>query len=188
MVGGSARSDRDRGVDKGTIAAYWCCRRPPPQPSQSDAYPSRPVRIIFPRRPADRGCAYTPCRRKDSSARLGQRFIVENKPGAGTTVGTKAVAAAKPDGYVCWQPILRRSRLGRLSGGSAGYDPVTSFHSDRAVCRGLPFRRAPSSRAKTVKELVALAQPQASAPSPSATLIGQLHAPPGRTVSPERRH
>jgi tripartite-type tricarboxylate transporter receptor subunit TctC len=36
---------------------------------------------------------------QDMSARLGQQVIVENRPGAGSTIGFKAAAAAEPDGY-----------------------------------------------------------------------------------------
>jgi tripartite-type tricarboxylate transporter receptor subunit TctC len=65
----------------------------------ADGYPSRPVRWIVP---------FTPGAGTDTTARLlaqrlsdklGQQFIVENKPGAGTNVGTETVVHAAPDGY-----------------------------------------------------------------------------------------
>src|SRR5579872_5486309 len=70
-----------------------------PRTAWAEAYPARPVRIIVPVAP---GGAL------DISARLiaqwltdhmGQSFIIENRPGAGTNLGVEAVARATADGY-----------------------------------------------------------------------------------------
>ena len=65
----------------------------------AQAYPSRPVRIIVGFPPG--GGADIPARliAQWLSERLGQPFIVENRPGAGGNVGTEAVARAPSDGY-----------------------------------------------------------------------------------------
>ncbi len=68
-------------------------------PVRADDYPNRPVRIIVPTGP---GGSYDVVARlvgEQLSARLGQGFVVENKTGAGTVIGTQAAIAAKPDGY-----------------------------------------------------------------------------------------
>ena len=65
----------------------------------AQAYPSRPVRLIVPA-PAGRG--YDLAARLISqvlSERLGAPFIVDNRPGAGTNIGTETVVRAPPDGY-----------------------------------------------------------------------------------------
>jgi tripartite-type tricarboxylate transporter receptor subunit TctC len=62
-------------------------------------YPSRPVRIVVPLSPG--GFADTPARMLAPrlSEQLGRQFFVENKPGAGSTIGADFVAKAAPDGY-----------------------------------------------------------------------------------------
>jgi tripartite-type tricarboxylate transporter receptor subunit TctC len=65
----------------------------------ADAYPSRPVRLI---------CGFAPAGGNDIIARLigqwlterlGQTFIIENRPGAGTNIAAEAVISSPPDGY-----------------------------------------------------------------------------------------
>jgi len=64
------------------------------------AYPNRPVRIIVPYGPG--GVADTTMRliADKLAQKLGQQFIVDNRPGAGGIVAAKAAAQAAPDGYV----------------------------------------------------------------------------------------
>jgi tripartite-type tricarboxylate transporter receptor subunit TctC len=63
------------------------------------AYPSRPVRLIVPIAPG--GASDIPARLIGQwlSERLGQPFIIENRPGAGNNIGTEAVVRAPADGY-----------------------------------------------------------------------------------------
>ena len=65
----------------------------------AQAYPSRPVRMVVPLSPG--GFADTPTRMLAPrlSEQLGRQFFVENKPGAGGTIGADFVAKAPPDGY-----------------------------------------------------------------------------------------
>jgi len=67
--------------------------------SFSQAYPSRPVRIVVPLSPG--GFADTPTRMllPRLSAALGRQVFVENKPGAGGSIGAAEVAKSPPDGY-----------------------------------------------------------------------------------------
>jgi tripartite-type tricarboxylate transporter receptor subunit TctC len=70
-----------------------------PRLARADTYPSRPVHIL---------CGFAPGGAADTiarltaewlSRRLGQQFIVENRPGAGTNVATEAAVQSAPDGY-----------------------------------------------------------------------------------------
>jgi tripartite-type tricarboxylate transporter receptor subunit TctC len=65
----------------------------------AQSYPSRPVRIVVPLSPG--GFADTPARMlaPKLSEQLGKQFFIENKPGAGTTIGADFVAKAAPDGH-----------------------------------------------------------------------------------------
>ena len=68
-------------------------------PARAEDYPNRPVRIIVPTGP---GGSYDVVARlvgEQLSTRLGQGFIIENKTGAGTVIGTQSAVASKPDGY-----------------------------------------------------------------------------------------
>ncbi len=68
-------------------------------PAAAQDYPSRPVRIIVPFAPggsADVFGRYIAQRLQES---MGQGFVVENRPGGGSVIGTDAVAKSAPDGY-----------------------------------------------------------------------------------------
>jgi tripartite-type tricarboxylate transporter receptor subunit TctC len=65
----------------------------------AQAYPSRPVRLIVPFGPAGATDITARLIGQWLSERLGQQFIIENRPGAGGNVGTETVVHATPDGY-----------------------------------------------------------------------------------------
>jgi tripartite-type tricarboxylate transporter receptor subunit TctC len=65
----------------------------------AQAYPSRPVRLIVPVGPAGATDITARLMGQWLSERLGQQFVIENRSGAGTNIGTEAVVRAPPDGY-----------------------------------------------------------------------------------------
>src|SRR6188472_2049158 len=70
-----------------------------PHLAQADVYPSRPVHLVVgfpPGGPTD--IAARPMGQW-LSERFGQQFVIENRPGAGSNIGTEAVVRAPPDGY-----------------------------------------------------------------------------------------
>lgn len=68
-------------------------------PSRADDYPSRPVKIIVPFGAGGPTDVYTRDIGEELRKALHQPFVMENRPGAGTTIGTELVAHATPDGY-----------------------------------------------------------------------------------------
>jgi tripartite-type tricarboxylate transporter receptor subunit TctC len=67
--------------------------------AHAQAYPSRPVRIIVGFAPAGGTDIMARLIGQWLSERLGQQFVIENRPGAGTNIATEAVVNAPPDGY-----------------------------------------------------------------------------------------
>src|SRR6516165_3340596 len=65
----------------------------------AQAYPSRPVRLIAPVAPAGATDILARLMGQWLSERLGQQFIIDNRPGAGNNIGTEAVVRAPADGY-----------------------------------------------------------------------------------------
>ena len=68
-------------------------------PALAQTYPTKPVRIIVPFAaggPADVYARFMAQRLQDA---LGQSFVVDNRPGAGSVIGTDAAAKSAPDGY-----------------------------------------------------------------------------------------
>src|SRR5205814_4915604 len=65
----------------------------------AQTYPTRPVRLIVPLAPGGATDIIARLIGQWLSERLGQPFIIENRPGAGTNLGTEAVVRAPPDGY-----------------------------------------------------------------------------------------
>ena len=70
-----------------------------PRIARAQAYPSRPVHIIVPFAAAGAFDITARLVGQWLSERLGQQFVVENRPGGGSNIGTEAVVRAPPDGY-----------------------------------------------------------------------------------------
>jgi tripartite-type tricarboxylate transporter receptor subunit TctC len=71
----------------------------PPAPAIAEDYPSRPVRIIVPFGAGGPTDVFTRAISEEMRKRLGQPFVMENRPGAGTIIGSEAAAKSPPDGY-----------------------------------------------------------------------------------------
>ena len=122
-----------------------------------ERYPARAARLIVPF--AQGGGADISARviAAKLTERLGQQFIVENRPGAGGNVGTELAYRAAPDGYTL---LLVSSSYGaNPSLYKLPFDPVSGFEPVTLVSQQ-PFLLVvhPSVPARNVKELVALAK------------------------------
>ena len=67
--------------------------------ARAQAYPARPVKIIVPFAPAGATDIVARLVAHELSERLGQQFVVENRPGGGGNIGTEAAVKAAADGY-----------------------------------------------------------------------------------------
>jgi tripartite-type tricarboxylate transporter receptor subunit TctC len=124
----------------------------------AQTYPTRPVRIIAPTAPAGAPDVLARLFAPWLSERLGQQFVVENRPGSGSNIGTEAVVRAPPDGYT----LLIVSSANTIN--ATLYDKLNFiFLRDIAPVAGLislPFVMVvnPSVPAKTVAEFTAYAK------------------------------
>ncbi len=127
--------------------------------ARADDYPSRPVTMIVPWAPG--GAVDTVARvvAPKLSERLGKPVIVENRAGAGSTLGTAIGAKAAPDGYTLGMPGSGSMAVGPAMYKSLPYDPTKDF-APMALIGRVPFVLIvhPSVPAKTIPELIAYAK------------------------------
>jgi tripartite-type tricarboxylate transporter receptor subunit TctC len=147
-----------------------------PAAARAQGYPSRPVKIVVPF-PAGGGTdALTRFIAKGLEQRLGQPFIVENRGGAGTTLGATAVARSEPDGYTIL--VGTASTFAAAPGlyKRLAYDPNKDF-SPVMLFATVPFVLVvhPSLGVNSVKELVALAKSKPGGLSYASAGVGAVH-------------
>jgi tripartite-type tricarboxylate transporter receptor subunit TctC len=127
--------------------------------AQAEDFPTRPITLVIPFAPGGsttivgRGVA------EKMSALLGEKIIVDNRPGAGGTVGTRAVARSEPDGYTLLLGYTGTLAIGPSLYRKAGYDPRRDF-APIGMIGNAPNSLVvnPSFPAKTLAELIAYAK------------------------------
>ena len=126
-------------------------------PALAQTYPSKPIKLIVPFTPGSPLDVLARLVSNNLSPRIGQSIILENRPGAGTTIGTKMVASADPDGYTLM--IAASSfAISSVMYPNAGYDPLKSFDAVGFLARSPQVLViTPDVPAKTLKEFVAYA-------------------------------
>jgi tripartite-type tricarboxylate transporter receptor subunit TctC len=123
------------------------------------AYPSRTIQIIVPY-PAGGTTDFLGRLIADRlKSGLGATVIVENRPGAGTTLGADQVAKAAPDGYTLLMATSTTLAINKTLYKKLAYDPVKDF-TPIALVAGVPFALIinPSIPAKTLAEFIAYAK------------------------------
>jgi tripartite-type tricarboxylate transporter receptor subunit TctC len=125
----------------------------------AQSYPSRPVKIIVPTPAGGPVDVVARLVANKLSATLGQSIVVDNRPGAGNTIGSKEAALADPDGYTLLYSSASGLVLAPMMQKNAGYDPITSYDPIALVAASSNILVVhPSVPAKTVQELVAYAK------------------------------
>lgn len=126
--------------------------------ARAQAYPNRPIKLVVAVLPGGPMDVMGRLIAQHLSSTLGQVFV-ENRAGAGTTLGAKAVASAEPDGYTLLLGNAATLAIGPTLYKSAGYDPRTSF-APVAFLASAPYVLivSPSVPVRTVSELVAYAK------------------------------
>jgi tripartite-type tricarboxylate transporter receptor subunit TctC len=125
----------------------------------ADPYPSKPVMMIVPQAPGGTNDIVARLIAADLSQRLGQSFIVDNRPGAGGNIGTQYAARAKPDGYTILMTISSTQAINPALYKQIPFDPIKDFEPIGLVASVPNVLVAnPAFPQKTVPELIAAAK------------------------------
>ena len=90
-------------------------------------YPTRPVTLVVPFPPGGSTTVMARNVADKLSTTLGQPIVVENRGGAGGTIGTRFVAKAPPDGYTILLSYTATMAIAPAMNANAGYDPLRDF-------------------------------------------------------------
>jgi tripartite-type tricarboxylate transporter receptor subunit TctC len=124
----------------------------------ADTWPSKPVKIIVPFGPGGFTDVVARILQKELAPALGQPIIIENRPGAGSTIGTDAVAKAPADGYtlvmVSTTHVISPHLYKKMT-----YDPIKDFAPVMKLVEG-PYVMVvhPSLGVSSVRDFIALAK------------------------------
>jgi tripartite-type tricarboxylate transporter receptor subunit TctC len=102
--------------------------------AQAQSYPSRTITFVVPFAPGGSTSIIGRVIADKMSQLLGQSIVIDHRPGAGGTVGTKAVAKSDPDGYTLLLGYTGTLAIGPSLYKNPGYDPRKDF-ADR-LCEG----------------------------------------------------
>ena len=130
----------------------------------ADDYPTRPITLIVPFPPGGSTTVMARNVADKMSATLGQPVVVENRGGAGGTIGTRSVAKAAPDGYTILLSYTATMAIAPSMNVNAGYDPRKDFVPIGMIGFAPNVLVVhPSLPARSVAELIAYAK---AAPAP----------------------
>ena len=129
-------------------------------PAHTQSWPTKPVKIVVPFGPGGPADIYARILGQELSGVFGQAFVVENKAGAGGTIGAEVVAKAAPDGYT----LLMMSNTLTTNETLLANKPYALLRDLVPVApvnaSDLVMVVTPSLPAKTLKEFIALAKAQ----------------------------
>ena len=127
--------------------------------AQAQDYPTRPLTIVVPFTPGAATDFLARLLGKELEERLGKPVVVENRPGAGTNIGSNSVAKAAPDGYTLLMATSTPMAINVSLHKNLPFDPTTDFVPLAMVAQS-PFVLIvnPSLPVKTVQEFIAYAK------------------------------
>ena len=130
-----------------------------PALSWSQTYPSKPIRVVVPFPAGGATDLFARVLSQKLGEKLGSSVVVENRPGAGGTIGSDLVAKAAPDGYTFLLATTSTHAIAPSLSSKIPYDVVRDFTPIIHVGNAPSIMLVPnSSPAKTVKEWIELAR------------------------------
>jgi tripartite-type tricarboxylate transporter receptor subunit TctC len=121
-------------------------------------YPDRIIKLVVPFAPGGGTDVIARTLAQEMAANLGVTIVVENKPGAGTIIGTQAVATSEPDGYTLLMGTFSHAVNLSLNG-KLPYDPHKDFAPVALIARSFNFVVVnPKSSIKSIADLIAAAK------------------------------
>jgi tripartite-type tricarboxylate transporter receptor subunit TctC len=125
----------------------------------AEPYPTRPIKIIVPTPAGGPVDVIARLVGNYLTQTIGQPAVVDNRPGAGNTLGSKEAAQAEPDGYTLLYSSASGLVFAPMLQKNAGYDPITSYDPIVLVAQSSTILVVhPSVPVKSVAELVAYAK------------------------------
>ena len=125
----------------------------------TDNYPTKPIRLVVPFTPGGSTDILARLVAKQITDTFGQQCIIDNRPGAGGTIGMEIAARAAPDGYTLVMGHIGTIAVNPALYSKLAYDPLKDFQPVTLVAM-IPNMMTvnPKVAAKTVKDVIALAQ------------------------------
>jgi tripartite-type tricarboxylate transporter receptor subunit TctC len=144
-------------------------------PSLAQNYPNRPVTLVVPFPPGGSTTIVARIVADKMTESLGQPIVVDNRGGAGGTIGTRAVSKAAPDGYTILLGYTGTLAIGPTLYPNAGYDPRKDFAPiGRIATAPNTLVVHPSTPANSVAELIAYAKANVGKVSYGSAGIGTV--------------
>jgi tripartite-type tricarboxylate transporter receptor subunit TctC len=130
-----------------------------PAGAAGQAFPTKTIRIVVPFPPGGATDVFSRAAAAEMTKSLGQTVIVENRPGAGTTIAAAIVSKSPADGYTLFYTDLSTHTITSSLYSKLPYHPLRDF-APVAVVNASPLVLVahPSVGAKTVRQLIALAK------------------------------
>ena len=142
-------------LQAGVAAALACAGAP----GLAQTYPAKPIRIVVPYPPGGSGTIVARILGDKLNQAWGQQILVDSRPGASGMIGAEIVAKSPPDGYTLLAGYTSEVAINVSLFSKMAYDPLKDF-TPIALTGVIPMVLLvhPSVPAKTVKELMGLAQ------------------------------
>jgi tripartite-type tricarboxylate transporter receptor subunit TctC len=145
-------------------------------PAQSQSYPSRPVTVMVPFAAGGGTDLLARVVTQHLGERLGKPFVIENRPGAGTTIAAMATVRAAADGYTLMQATSSTMAINVTMYKQLPYEPLKDL-TPVALLSVSPFILVVhnSFPAKSVQELIALARDKPNGLNYGSGGLGSMH-------------